>query len=278
MAAAAFDKFFAQALGVDTDGRTQRPYSYQESLATTGATVSHLLRVPTGLGKTAGAVLSWLWRRRFAERAIRENTPRRLVYCLPMRVLVEQTHEGVVRWLDRLGLLAGDVSPSYAPDPADPRPTGWAGQRGDQGNARIAVHLLMGGEERSDWALWPERDAVLIGTQDMLLSRALNRGYAARRTRWPVEFGLLNNDCLWVFDEIQLMGPGLATGLQLEAFRTSDIAGKGVLRNRETLRVLVYVGNGHSQTTDLAGVARWRRRQASGRVRFRVTRCRQSRY
>jgi len=222
----AFVDFFAQAIGVDSDGGVRRPYFYQESLATTGATVSHLLRVPTGLGKTAGAVLSWLWRRRFAERAIRENTPRRLVYCLPMRVLVEQTHEGVVRWLDRLGLLAGDVSPSYAPDPADPRPTGWAGQHGDQGNARIAVHLLMGGEDRTDWALWPERDAVLIGTQDMLLSRALNRGYAARRTRWPVEFGLLNNDCLWVFDEIQLMGPGLATGLQLEAFRTSDIAGK----------------------------------------------------
>ena len=84
----------------------------------------------------------------------------------------------------------------------------------------------MGGEERTDWPLWPERDAVLIGTQDMLLSRALNRGYTARRPRWPMEFGLLNNDCLWVFDEVQSMGPGLATGLQLEAFRNIEIAGK----------------------------------------------------
>jgi CRISPR-associated endonuclease/helicase Cas3 len=84
----------------------------------------------------------------------------------------------------------------------------------------------MGGEERTDWAHWPEQDAVLIGTQDMLLSRALNRGYASRRTRWPVEFGLLNNDCLWVFDEVQLLGPGLATGLQLEAFRNTEISGK----------------------------------------------------
>src|SRR5690606_4887687 len=67
---------------------------------------------------------------------------------------------------------------------------------------------------------------VLIGTQDMLLSRALNRGYAARRPRWPIDFGLLNNDCLWVFDEVQLLGPGLATGLQLEAFRESEISGR----------------------------------------------------
>jgi hypothetical protein len=53
----------------------------------------------------------------------------------------------------------------------------------------------------------------------MLLSRALNRGYGMSRYRWPMHFGLLNNDCLWVFDEIQLMGSGLATPAQLEAFR-----------------------------------------------------------
>jgi CRISPR-associated endonuclease/helicase Cas3 len=53
----------------------------------------------------------------------------------------------------------------------------------------------------------------------MLLSRALNRGYATSRFRWPVQFGLLNNDCLWVMDEIQLMGSGLATTTQFQAFR-----------------------------------------------------------
>ncbi len=60
---------------------------------------------------------------------------------------------------------------------------------------------------------------MLIGTQDMLLSRALNRGYALGRARWPLPYGLLNNDCLWVFDEVQLMGSGLATTAQLAAFR-----------------------------------------------------------
>jgi CRISPR-associated endonuclease/helicase Cas3 len=159
-----------------------------------------------------------------------------------MRVLVEQTYSETIRWLDRLGLLAGeaiwedageDALPArtsrlrrYQPAAADPQEPGWARQHRDQGNGRIAVHLLMGGEERTDWALWPEQDAVLIGTQDMLLSRALNRGYASRRPRWPIEFGLLNSDCLWVFDEVQLMGPGLATGLQLEAFRNSEINGR----------------------------------------------------
>ncbi len=80
----------------------------------------------------------------------------------------------------------------------------------------------MGGEEANDWDLHPERPTILIGTQDMLLSRALNRGYGMSRYRWPMHFGLLNNDCLWVLDETQLMGPGLATACQLEAFRLQN--------------------------------------------------------
>ena len=70
--------------------------------------------------------------------------------------------------------------------------------------------------------IYPECDAVLIGTQDMLLSRALNRGYASPRARWPMEFGLLNQDALWVMDEVQLMDVGLATSGQLQVFRGED--------------------------------------------------------
>lgn len=51
---------------------------------------------------------------------------------------------------------------------------------------------------------YPEENANLIGTQDMLLS--------------PVHFAWLHNDALWVFDEVQLMSPGLKTSAQLEAF------------------------------------------------------------
>lgn len=222
--------FFGQA----TENPT--PLPYQRKLANDGE-FRVLLDVPTGLGKTAAAMLAWVWRRRFGDRPIRAQTPRRLVYCLPMRVLAEQTFSEALKWLARLGLLAGKaewIDPdanglpsrhsrlqSYFPVPEGSALTGWAAANGEYGQQPIAVHLLLGGEERTDWALWPERDAILIGTQDMLLSRALNRGYAAGRARWPWEFGLLNNDCLWVFDEIQLMSTGLASSLQLDAWRRS---------------------------------------------------------
>jgi len=198
-----FAEFFNTATGND-------PYPYQERLATADV-LPELVDIPTGLGKTAAAILGWLWRRRFAAEEICTQTPRRLVYCLPMRVLVEQTHACAVSYLGNLGLLGGRRGGE--PDrPYDP----WTG---DDDSEKIRVHMLMGGDVDRDWDMYPERDAILIGTQDMLLSRALNRGYAMSRFRWPVQFGLLNNDCLWVMDEVQLMGNGLAATAQLQAFR-----------------------------------------------------------
>jgi len=199
---AAFDHFFQTATG-------NTPYDYQCRLAcgeptcpepvergrTTGgdagtACTSQLISIPTGLGKTAAVVLAWLWNRiAHPDAAHRDTWPRRLVICLPMRTLVDQTETAARDWLLALKL------------------------------DHIGVHTLMGGEDSGEWDLYPERNAILIGTQDMLLSRALNRGYAAGRARWPKDFALLNNDCLWVFDEVQLMSTGFATSLQLQAWR-----------------------------------------------------------
>ena len=57
----------------------------------------------------------------------------------------------------------------------------------------------------------------------MLLSRALNRGYADRRWHWPMSFGGFNNGAHWVFDEIQLMDVATPNTRQLQSFR--DILG-----------------------------------------------------
>lgn len=170
---------------------SRSPFDYQRRLGT--EPWPDILDIPTGLGKTAAVVVAWLWKR--LHRDI--DTPRRLVYCLPMRVLVEQTQANVQTWL-------ANVAAMFKQREMEPP----------------GVYLLMGGEMEEDWESHPENDAILIGTQDMLLSRALMRGYGMSRYKWPVHFGLLHNDALWVFDEIQLMGAGLATSAQLEAFRS----------------------------------------------------------
>ena len=163
---------------------------WQVRLASEETCRDRLIRIPTGLGKTEGVLAAWSYHRLSQSD---ERWPRRLVWCLPMRVLVEQTEQVARAIADRM--------------PEATRPT---------------VHVLMGGEDAGEWILHPERPAILLGTQDMLLSRALNRGYASGRARWPVEFGLLNQDALWVMDEVQLMDVGLATSAQLQAFRGQD--------------------------------------------------------
>ncbi len=192
-----FDRWFATSTG------NPQPHDWQRELAGEPAPRSRLIRIPTGMGKTLGVLSAWSFHR---VACADDRWPRRLVWCLPMRVLVEQTEAVVRDALQKLGLL-------------------W--DRNGERTGKVGVHVLMGGvDQGGDWNLYPEECAVLIGTQDMLLSRALNRGYAAGRARWPLEFGLLSHDALWVMDEVQLMDVGLATSAQLQAFHDED-ASKG---------------------------------------------------
>lgn len=174
-----------------TGDATRACFPYQRCLAL--EPWPDFLKIPTGLGKTAGVALAWMHKR------LQEDscTPRRLVWCLPMRTLVEQTARNVDVWLENVRKSGLD-------------PNGRLPSKG---------HVLMGGEVDDAWIRHPEKSAILIGTQDMLLSRALMRGYGVGRGRWPVDFALLHNDALWLFDEVQLMAAGAPTSAQLEAFR-----------------------------------------------------------
>ncbi|MGE0323895.1 MAG: CRISPR-associated helicase Cas3' [Polyangiaceae bacterium] len=178
-----YTKFFEQIAGFP-------PYPYQARLGE-GAWPD-ILDIPTGLGKTASVVIAWMWRVLNDD----ANTGRRLVYCLPMRTLVEQTTNAASAWCERA-----------------------QGQFADKQRPTPLVHAMLGGSVDEAWELHPELPAILVGTQDMLLSRALNRGYGMSRFKWPVHFGLLNNDAIWIFDETQLMGVGVETSAQLAAFR-----------------------------------------------------------
>ena len=95
--------WYAAALGVP-------PYPYQQRLA--AKDWPDVLKIPTGLGKTAANLPAWLYKHHRHD----ARTPRRLVWCLPMRVLVEQTARLARQWGERLaaaGLL------SRAPDLLD---------------------------------------------------------------------------------------------------------------------------------------------------------------
>ena len=78
-----------------------------------------------------------------------------------MRVLVEQSARETSKWISNLGL-------------------------------KVPVNILMGGVDADEWFLHPERPAILIGTQDMLLSRA------AQSRVWGQSIPLANR--LWAVE------------------------------------------------------------------------------
>ena len=130
-----FRRFFRAAT-------TFGPYDWQVKVAIEG--LPTMLPIPTGLGKTEGSVLAWAWRR-FARK---RSEPLHLVYCLPMRSLVRQTTQGLQTCFARLKSWDDSI--------------------------QVPVYQLIGGDVDEEWAKVPDRPWVLVGTQDMLLSRALN--------------------------------------------------------------------------------------------------------
>jgi len=151
-----------------------------------------VLQAPTGAGKT-GAVLAWLWRRLHGPDPA--ATPRRLVYALPQRSLVEQVADEAARWLRNLNLTDS-----------------------------VALHVVMGGEGATQrrWRLDMHQPAVVVGTVDSLVSKALNRGYGIARATYPIDFALVTNGAHWIIDEIQLCPESTTTLRQLAAFTAAS--------------------------------------------------------
>jgi CRISPR-associated endonuclease/helicase Cas3 len=174
-----FDEFFRKATGFG-------PHGYQARIARDG--LPDVVQAPTGTGKT-GIILAWLWRRLSQEDCA--VTPRRLVYALPQRSLVDQVAGEARAWLDRLGLAE-----------------------------KVALHVVMGGrgETQGEWRENMHRPAIVVGTVDSLVSKALLRGYGISRAMFPVDFALVTNGTQWVIDEIQLCPESTTTLRQLSGF------------------------------------------------------------
>jgi len=178
-----FEEFFRRAVG-----GIARPHGYQERMARIG--LPAVVQAPTGTGKT-GVILAWLWRRLYGDPA---GTPRRLVYALPQRSLVDQVAGEAGKWLANLGL-----------------------------EDEVALHVVMGGrgESQRQWRLDMHKPAIVVGTVDSLVSKALNRGYGIGRATYPIDFALVTNGAHWIIDEVQLCRESTTTLRQLAAFARS---------------------------------------------------------
>lgn len=160
------------------------PQPYQRRLAAEGLPES--VTVP-GPGRI-GVMLAWLWRRLHGPR---ESTPRRLFYVLPQGGLVEPVAAEVARWLTGLGL---DEQVALTPSASSQR----------------------------QWRRDMHGPAIVIGTADAAVSKALNRGYGIGRIICPIDFALATNGAQWVFDEISLCPRSVATMRQIASLAAHE--------------------------------------------------------
>lgn len=151
-----------------------------------------VIDLPTGAGKTA--VLDTAL---FALATRPEVSPRRIVFVVDRRIVVDQVCERARRIRDRVATGETDVLKKV-----DER------LRSLCDGKRLGVASLRGGIPIDDqWAERPDQPWVMVSTVDQFGSRLLFRGYGVSQRMRPVHAGLAGNDCLVILDEVHLSIP-----------------------------------------------------------------------
>jgi CRISPR-associated endonuclease/helicase Cas3 len=136
--------------------------------------------IPTGLGKTS-IVAVWL-----SALCHGAKVPRRLIYVVNRRTVVDQTTEEVVRYAEICN--AHELFADFRSKFGALKLSTLRGQLADDG----------------EWCEDPSIPAVICGTVDMIGSRLLFSGYGIGRGKRPLHAGFLGQDSLLVHDEAHL--------------------------------------------------------------------------
>jgi CRISPR-associated endonuclease/helicase Cas3 len=195
----------------------QTPFAWQRRLFERFAAgdVPDAIDLPTGLGKTKVMTL-WL-----IARARGADLPRRLVYVVDRRAVVDQASTEAAELADRLpGWLAGLASGDAA---CFRRRLGLL-----RANEQLPISTLRGQHpDNRKWLESPGTAAIVVGTVDMIGSRLLFSGYGVSSGMRPAHAGLLGADTLVVLDEAHLVLPFQALLEQLAELAENDRASSG---------------------------------------------------
>lgn len=135
--------------------------------------IPRVCNIPTGLGKTM-VIPIWLIALMHQQAAGQGTLPRRLVYIINRRTVVDQATE-----------VVGQIRKKWT----DP----------------LAVSTLRGElADNGEWRKDPSRPSIIVGTIDMVGSKLLFNGYGDGRYGRAHHAGLVGQDTLWVHDEAHI--------------------------------------------------------------------------
>ncbi len=173
------------------------PFPWQSRLYDhfTGDRFPKTASLPTGLGKTS-IIAVWL----IALANYPDRIPRRLVYVVNRRTVVDQTTDEVQNYRNQ---LQGDPALSRMTSSLSALCSADLG-----GKSPLAISTLRGQfADNREWSVDPARPAVICGTVDMIGSRLLFSGYGIGWKSKPLHAGFLAQDTLLIHDESHLEQP-----------------------------------------------------------------------
>lgn len=199
-----FVAFFRDIHGCD-------PFPWQQRLTAQvleGCAWPKVIDLPTGTGKTA--VLDTAV---FAMATRPAASPRRVVFVIDRRIVVDQVYERAQRIRDEVEAAATPILERVRER-----------LRGLSGGEPLGVAALRGGIPMDgDWTHRPEQPWVVVSTVDQFGSRLLFRGYGVTPSMRPIHAGLAGNDCLVILDEVHLSVPFAKTLAQVSALHCSEL-------------------------------------------------------
>ena len=150
--------------------------------------------IPTGLGKTSVIPIWLLALAHHAAEGAAAGFPRRLIYVVNRRTVVDQATGEAERIREalqkpELRRVADALRSLAAAEGADP----------------VAISTLRGQfADNAEWRIDPARPAIVLGTVDMIGSRLLFSAYGRGFKSRPLHAGFVGQDALIVHDEAHL--------------------------------------------------------------------------
>jgi CRISPR-associated endonuclease/helicase Cas3 len=183
---------FRRAFGALQGGN--EPFPWQERLFRefVAGQMPSRLDLPTGLGKTSVMAI-WLIARALADETARSRLPRRLVYVVDRRAVVDQATAEADEFRSALDKPGSEYAIELK-------------ARLGLGLKSLPISTLRGQHaDNRDWLADPTIPAIIVGTVDMIGSRLLFSGYGVSPKMRPYHAGFLGVDALVVLDEAHLV-------------------------------------------------------------------------
>lgn len=189
---------FANFFAALNEGRQPFPWQQRLCRMVMQGAWPHQLALPTASGKTSCIDIAL-----YALAAGATNAPRRILFVVDRRVVVDEAYQHASLMAERLR----DAQDGILREVAD----GLRAQRGHDPSGDddpLACFQLRGGTYRDDaWARTPSQPTVVCSTVDQVGSRLLFRGYGLSDFMQPLHAGLVANDTLILLDEAHCSHP-----------------------------------------------------------------------